>query len=175
MIPKFEELKVKGKDYEPGICELGSLCQDYSKYIEGINNECLSCIHLLKDKYQPERRKVLHCQTKDLEQFFKECSTMLSKLKGCSTVHLLLTDKCQFLRYCKLSGKINDARVKIQGKIFKTESKIAKNARSTKVKSALPEVREMKDVINKTLNEQRTLMNSEFAIVNRNFFSSEAM
>ena len=44
---KFEELKSKGEDYEPGIYELGRLYQDYSKSIEGITNECNS-----KDKYQ---------------------------------------------------------------------------------------------------------------------------
>ena len=46
---KFEELKSKGKDYEPSIYQLGSLYQEYNKSIEGINNECNSCIHLLKD------------------------------------------------------------------------------------------------------------------------------
>ena len=78
---KFEEPISKGKDYEPSIYELGSLYQEYSKSIEGINNECNSCIHLLKDKYQSERRKVLSCQTSGLEQLYKECSTMFSKLK----------------------------------------------------------------------------------------------
>ena len=68
---KFEELKFKRKDYEPSIYELGSLYQEYCKSIEGINNECDSCIHLLKDKYQSERRKVLRCQTSGLEQLYK--------------------------------------------------------------------------------------------------------
>ena len=53
---KFEELKSKGKYYEPSIYELGSLYQEYSKSIERIINECNGCIHLLKDKYQSERR-----------------------------------------------------------------------------------------------------------------------
>ena len=166
---KFEELKFKGKDYEPSIYELGSLYQEYCKSIEGINNECDSCIHLLKDKYQSERRKVLRCQTSGLEQLYKECSTMFSKLKGCETVLSNLKDKGQFLRYCKLSDQFNDARVKIQDEIVKTDSLFAQGARSTKVKSALPKVREMKDEMDKTLKEQRTLMNLHFG--NREFFA----
>ena len=166
---KFEELKSKGKDCEPSIYELGSLYQEYSKSIEGINNECNSCIHLLKDKYQSERRKVLSCQTSGLEQLYKECSTMFSKLKGCETVYPNLKDKGQFLRYCKLSDQFNDARVKIQDEIVKTDSLIAQGARSTKVKSALPKVREMKDEMDKALKEQRTLMNLHFG--NREFFA----
>ena len=62
-ISKLEELNTKGKDNEPSIYELGSLYQDYSKSIEGINNEFNSYIHLLKDKYHSERGKVLRCQT----------------------------------------------------------------------------------------------------------------
>ena len=166
---KFEELKSKGKDYEPSIYELGSLHQEYSKSIEGINNECNSCIHQLKDNYQSERRKVLSCQTSGLEQLYKECSTMFSKLKGCETVHPNLKDKGQFLRYCKLSDQFNDARVKIQNEIVKTDSLIAQGARSTNVKSALPKVREMKDEMDKALKEQRTLLNLNFG--NREFFA----
>ena len=166
---KFEELKSKGKDYEPGIYEMGSLYQDYSNSIEGIKNECDSCIHLLKDKYLSDRRKVLRCQTKGLEQLYKECSTMFSKLKGCDTVHTNLKDEGQFLRYCKLSDQFHNARVKIQDEIVKTDSLIAEGARSTKVKSTLPKVREIKDVMDKTLKEQRTLMNLHFG--NQEFFA----
>ena len=111
---KFEELKAKGKDYEPSIIEVGSLYQDYSESIEGITNESDSCIHLLKDKYQSERRKVLRCQTSGLKQLNKEYSTLFSKLKRCETVHPNLKDKSQFLRYCELSDQFNDTRVKIQ-------------------------------------------------------------
>ena len=167
---KFEELKTKGNDYEPSIYELGSLYQDYSKAIEGINTECDSCIRLLKDKYQSERRKVLNCQTSGLEQLYKECSTIFGKLKSCSTVYHHLKDKGQFFRYCKLSDQFNDARVNIQDEIVKTDSLIEQGARSTKVKSALPKVREMKDVMDKALEEQRTLMSPEFVTVNRDFF-----
>ena len=78
---------------------------------------------------------------------------MFSKLKGCGTVHTNLKDKGQFLRYCKLSDQFNDARVMIQEEIVTTDSLIAQVARSTKVKSALPKVREIKDEIDKTLKE----------------------
>ena len=166
---KFEELKSKGKDYEPSIYEMGSLYQDYSKPIERINNECNSYIHLLEDKYQSERRKVLRCQTSGLEQLYKECSTLFSKLKGCETVHTNSKDKGQFLRYCKLSDQFNDARVKIQDEIVTTDPLIAQGAGSTKVKSALPKVREIKDEMDKALKEQRTLMNLHFG--NWEFFA----
>ena len=148
---------------------MGSLYQEYSKSIEEIINECNSCIQLLKHKYQSERRKVLSCQTSWLEQLYKECSTMFSKLKGCETVYPNLKDKGQFLRYCKLSDQFNDARVKIQDEIVKTDSLIAQGARSIKIKSVLPKVREMKDEMDKALKEQRTLKNLHFD--NREFFA----
>ena len=76
----FEELKTKEKDYERSIYELGSLYQDYSKAIEGMKKECDSCIHSLKDKYKSERREVVQGRTSGLEQLYKECSTMFSKM-----------------------------------------------------------------------------------------------
>ena len=94
---------------------------------------------------------------------------MSSKLKGCETIHPNLKDKGQFLRHCNLSDHFNDARVKIQDEIVKTDSLIAQGARSTKVKSALPLVREMKDEMDKALKEQRILMNLHFG--NREFFA----
>ena len=62
---KFEELKAKGRDYQPSVYELGSLYQDYSKSVEGVKTECEKYIHLLKDKYQSERCKVM--QTSDYQ------------------------------------------------------------------------------------------------------------
>ena len=84
-ISKFEELKTKGKDYKPSFYESGSLYPDHNQAIEGINDECDRCVRLLKDKYQSERRKVVQCQTSGLEQLYKKCSTMFSKMEGCST------------------------------------------------------------------------------------------
>ena len=111
---KFEELKAKGKNYEPDMYELGSLYQDSSESIEGITNESDNCIHLLKDKYQSERLKfILALSNEWLEQLYKECSTLFSKLKRCEIVHPNLNDKGPFLRYCKVSDQFNDARVKI--------------------------------------------------------------
>ena len=68
-----------------------------------------------------------------------------------------------------LSDQFQDARVKIHDKIVTTDSLIAQGARSTKVKSALPKVREIKDEMDKALKEQRTLMKLHFG--NREFFA----
>ena len=113
--------------------------------------------------------KVLRCQTSGLEQLYKECSTLFSTLEGCETVHPNLKDKGQFLRYCKLSDHFNDVRVKIQDEIVTTDSLIAPGAGSTKIKSALLRVREIKNKMDKALKEQRTLMNLHFD--NREFFA----
>ena len=64
---------------------------------------------------------------------------MFSKMEGCSTVYSYLKNKGQCLRYCKLSDQFNNAHVTNQDEIVKTDSLIAQGARSTKVKSALPE------------------------------------
>ena len=81
-----------------------------------------------------------------------------------------MKNKGQFLRYCKLSDQFNNAPVTIQDEIVKTDSQ---GARSTKVISALPKVREMKDAMDKALNEQRNLMSPELAIFNKDLFSSK--
>ena len=96
----IEELKSKGNYYKPSIYELGSLHQGYSHSIERMKTECDSRIQFLKDKYQSEQRKVLHCQTSGIEQRSKENSTVFSKLKSCSTVHPHSKDKGKFLRFC---------------------------------------------------------------------------
>ena len=172
-ISKLEELKIKGQEYEPSIYELGSLYQDYSKANERINNECDSFIRLLKDQYQSERRKVVQRQMSGLEQLYKECSTMFSKVKGCSTVYFHSKNKGQFLRYCKLSDQFNNARVEIQDEIVETDSIIAQNAKTSMVKSALQKVREIKDVMDKALNEQLTPMSPDIVIVNKDVYSSK--
>ena len=69
---KFEELKGKGKDYTPIICELSSLYLEYSKSIEEMKHECESCIHIPKDNYQSEPRKVMQHQTISLEELSKK-------------------------------------------------------------------------------------------------------
>ena len=109
------------------------------------------------------KRVGLNNSTKNAQQ----CSA--SKLKECETVHTSLKDKSQFLRYCKLSDQFNDARIKIQDEIVTTDSLIAQGARSTKVKSAIPKVREIKDEMDNALKEQRTLMTLHFG--NREFFA----
>ena len=88
----FEELKAIGNEYKPSIYKLGSLYQEYTKLLERTEHECLSCIHLLKDNYQSERRKVLQQQTSSLEHLFKQFQGILSTLGKFSVVRQLLKD-----------------------------------------------------------------------------------
>ena len=168
---KFEELKGKGKDYKPTKYELGSLFLDYSKSIEEMKHECESCIHLLKDKYQSERRKVMQHQTSSLEELYQECGSIFKPLPGLSVIQRQMKDKSHFLRYCKLSDQFFDARNKINEEIKMTDSLIAQGARSSRIKPSLPRVREIKDVMDKALNEQRSLIKQK--LCNPNFFSSK--
>ena len=168
---KFEELKGKGKGYEPTIYELGSLHLDHSKSIEEMQHECESCIHLLKDKNQSERRKVMQHQTSSLEDLYQECGAIFKPLPGFSVIQRQMNDKSDFLRYCKLSVQFFDAPDKINEDLKMTDSLIAQGARSSRIKSSIPRVREVKDVIDKTLNEQRSLIKQD--LCNQNFFSSK--
>ena len=93
---KFEEMKGKGKDYKPTKYELGSLSLDYSKSIEEMKHECESCIHLLKDKYQSERRKVTQHQTSSLEELYQECGAIFKPLPGFSVIQQQIKDKVTF-------------------------------------------------------------------------------
>ena len=168
---KLEELKAKEKENKPSLHEMGSLYQAYTRAIEQIKRECQSCIHLIKERHQSERRKVLQLQTSGLEHLFKQSQTLFPVLGKYPTVRNLLIDKGEFLRFCKLSDQFYNSHVKIQEEIVKSDSLTAQGARSTKVKSALPKVREMKDEMDKTLYEQRTLMNLGYA--NQDLFSSK--
>ena len=125
---------------------------------------------MLKEKYQSERRKVMRRQTSGLEHRFKQCQALFPVLGKCCTIRQLLKDEGQLVRFCKLSDELYNSRVKIQEEIVKTESLIEQGARSTKVKSALPKVREMKDEMDNALYEQRTRMYLDVA--NQVYFSS---
>ena len=113
----------------------------------------------------------MQLQTSCLEHLFKKCQILFRVLGKYPTVRNLLTDKGQFLRFCKLSDQFYNSHVKIQEEIIKTDSLIAQGARSTMVKSALPKVREMKDEMDKAMYEQRILMNLDYAY--QDFFSSK--
>ena len=55
-------MKAKGIEYKPSVYQLGRLYQECTRSIEQIEHERLSCIHLLKDKYQSERPNItLEC------------------------------------------------------------------------------------------------------------------
>ena len=126
---------------------MGSLYLEYTISIERLQQESQSCIHLLEDKYQSERRKVMQQQTSGLEHLFKQCQAMFSTLGKLSIVRHLLKNKGQFLRCCKLSDQFYNANIQFHDGTVKTDSLIARGARSTNVKSALPKDREMKDVM----------------------------
>ena len=138
-----------------------------------MKHECESCIHLLKDKYQSERRKVMQNKTSSssLEELYQECGAIFKPLPGLSVIQQQMKDKSHFLRYCKLSDQFFDARDKINEEIKMTDSLIVQSGRSSRIKASLPGVREIKDVMDKALNEQRSLIKQD--LCNPNFFSSK--
>ena len=81
-----------------------------------------------------------------------------------------LKNKGQFFQFCKLSDQVFIARYKISEEIKMNDSLIAQGATSSRIKP-LPIIREHKDEMDKALNEQRPLINVDFA--SRNFFSSK--
>ena len=166
-------MKGEGKSRELSVYELGSLYQDYTESVEGIKNKCEHCIHLLKDRYQPERRKVTQQQTCEVDELYKECGTLFKILStGSARVQAQLKDRGKFLRYRKLSEQFFIARGKIKEKIKMTDSLIAQGAISSRIKASLPKVREFKNEMDKTLSKQRSLIKQEFG--NRNFFIDES-
>ena len=121
-------MKAKEKENKPSLHELGSLYQEYTRAIEQMKRECQSCIHLIKENYHSERRKVVQLQTSGLEHLFKQCQTLFPVLGKYPTERNLLIDKGQFLRFCKLSDQFYNSHVKIQEEIVKTDSLIAQGA-----------------------------------------------
>ena len=125
-----------------------------------MKHECESCIHLLKDKYQSERRKVMQHQTNSLEELYQECGAIFKPLPGFSVIQRQIQDKSHLLRYCKLSDQSYNALDKINEQIKMTDSLIAQGARSSRIKSSLPrlycniyKLHQMKDALYKALNE----------------------
>ena len=133
--------------------------------------ECDSCIHLLKDKYQSERRQVMQHQTSSLEEHKQECRVLSKPLPGFSVIQRQMKDKSHLLRYCKLSDQFFNARDKINEKIKMTVLLIAWSTRSSRVKSSLPRIREIKDALDKVLKQRRSLIMQD--VCNQNFFSSK--
>ena len=69
---------------------MGSLYQEHCNSIEEVNRECESCVHLLKEKYQPDRGRVSKGQASGLENNYKECAVMFATLEriGIGRLHL---------------------------------------------------------------------------------------
>ena len=70
-----------------------------------------------------------------------------------SVIQRQIKDKSHFLRYCKLSDQSYNALDKINEEIKMTDSLLAQGARSSRIKSSLPRVREIKDAMYKALND----------------------
>ena len=82
-----------------------------------MNCECESCVHLLKEKYQPQLRRVSKGHSSGLEQNYKECAAMFTTLEGIPIARSHLHDKGQFLLYCHLSDQFRDAPANNQQKL----------------------------------------------------------
>ena len=83
---KKEELKAKGKDYQPSIYEKGSLYLDNSKSVEEMKHECEWCFHLLKDKYKSEHCNVMQHLTSSVEEHYQEFGVLSKPLPGFSMI-----------------------------------------------------------------------------------------
>ena len=121
-----------------------------------MEHECESCFHVLKDKYQSERRNVMQHQTNSLEEFYKECGAIFKPLPGFSVNQQQIKDKSHFLRYCTLSDQFYNACDKINEEMKMIDYLIAQGARFSRIKSSLPRVREIKYTMYKALNEQQS-------------------
>ena len=168
---KFEKSECMAKDFKPRIYKLGSVYLDYSKAIEEMKHECENSILLLKNKYQSDRRKVMEHQTSSHEELYQDFGALFKPLPGFFVIQRQIKDKRPFLRYYKLSDQIFNARDTINEGIKMTALLIAQSARSSRIKSSLARVREIKDAMDKTLNELRSLMKQDLS--NQNFFSSK--
>ena len=91
---------------------------------------------------------------------------MVRKLKLDPKIRLQSKDKGHF--YVIVNYQTNITKLVSR---FKTGSIIDRGARSTRIKSAVPKVLEMIDLIHKTLNEQRVLIKLDSA--NRDFLSAK--
>ena len=157
----FEELKQKEASAFSPITDLGKACL---KYIDGsrkYNNEYHFGLPMLKNKYKEERNKVKKELDNEIAKQFEKWCQMFFPLRGMMRLPEVLIRQGNFMNYCKLSGQWLHTRDEILQEKANIDNLMKEGARTIRVKFALTKIQEKKDVLDKVLKQQRSLLKPE--------------
>ena len=116
---------------------------------------------MLKNKYKEERNRVKKEMDNEISQKFEKWCQMFFPPRGMMRLAEVLTRESNFMSSCKLSGQWFRTGDEILQEKANIDNLMKKVARTIKVNSALPKIQEKKDVLDKVLRQQRSLLKPE--------------
>ena len=157
----FEELKQKEACAFSPMTDLGKA---YLKYIDAsrkYNNEYPFGLPMLKNNYKEECNKVSKELDNEIAQKFEKWCQMFFPLRGMMRLSEVLIRESDFMKYCKVSRQWFGIRDEILQEKANIHILMKEGARTIRVKSALPKIEDKKDVLEKVLKQQRSLLKPE--------------
>ena len=157
----FEEIKQKEASNFSPKTDLGKACLKYLDASRKYNNEYAFGLPMLENKYKEERNKVKKEMDNEIAQKFEKWGQMFFPLRAMMRVPEVLIRESNFVNYCKLSGQGFRTRDEILQQNVNIDNLMKEGARTIKVNFALPKRREIRDVLEKVLKQQRSLLKPE--------------
>ena len=117
---------------------------------------------MLKNKYREERNNVKKEMDNEITQKFENwCQMFFFPFRGIMRLPEVLIREGEFMNYCKLSGQWFHTRDEILQEKANIDNLMKEGARAIRVKYALAKIQEKKDVLDKVLKQQRSLLKPE--------------
>ena len=157
----FEELKQKEASAFSPMTDLAKACLKYIDASRKYNNEYTFGLPMLKNRYKEERNKVKKEMDNEIAQKFEKWFQMFFPMKEMMRLPEVLIKESDFMIYCKLSGQWFHTRDEILQEKANIDNLMKEGARIIRVKSALAKKQEKKDVLDKVLKQQRSLLKPE--------------
>ena len=157
----FEELKQKQASAFSRMTDLGKACLKYIDASRKYNNEYPFGLPMLKNKYKEERNKVKKEMDNEVAQKFEKWCQMFFPLRGMMRLPDILIKESDFMNSCKLSGQWFRTRDETLQEKSNIDNLMKEGARTITVNSALPKIQEERDVLDKVLRQQRSLLKPE--------------
>ena len=157
----FEEIKQKEAIAFSPMTDLAMACLKYIDASRKYNNEYTFGLPMLKNRYKAERIKVKKEMDNEVAQKFGKWFQMFFPLKAMMRLAEVLIKESDFMNYCKLSGQWFHTRDEILQEKANIDNLMKEGARTIRVKSALAKIQEKKDVLDKVLKQQRSLLKPE--------------
>ena len=141
--------------------DLGKACLKYTDASRKYNNEYPFGLPMLKNEYKEERNKVKKEMDIEIAQSLRNGAICFFPLRRIIRLAGVLIKEINFMNFCKLSGQWFRKRDEILQEKANIYNLVKEGARINRVKSALPKIQEKRDVLDKVLKHQRSLLKPE--------------